>query len=308
MRRNISFNGEGKLKILQFTDIHYTNDNETDKKTTSLMERLIKQENPDFIIATGDTVYGPDNSLHITKALAPILQSGITWSYTFGNHDTEEGENYAALYSILSKLPNCAIYNADSSISGTANHYLEVKNHQGETKWVLFGIDSGNYNELEQIGGYSYIKQDQIHWYKQVIKELEQNHREFSSLVFMHIPLPEYNEVWDNELCYGEKNEDICCPRINSGFFTGMLEAGHTKGVFVGHDHINDFMGTFHGITLGYGRATGYNTYGQEGYMRGARIILLDEHNTAFFETYLSLEDGTKIMEPKVHNPVKVEY
>jgi hypothetical protein len=195
------------------------------------------------------------------------------------------------------------MYQADPTISGTDNHYLEVKNHQGDTKWVLFGLDSGNYNQLPFVGGYDYIKNNQIHWYKHVIGEIEQKENLFSTLVFMHIPLPEYNDVWDNEVCYGEKREAVCCPSINSGFFTAVLEAGHTKGIFVGHDHINDYIGTLHGVTLGYGRATGYNTYGQEGYMRGARIILLDVNNTDSFETYVRLENGSRIMEPKIHHP-----
>lgn len=70
----------------------------------------------------------------------------------------------------------------------------------------------------------------------------------------MHIALPEYNEVWDTRICYGDKREEVCAPKINSGFFTAMLETGHTKAVFVGHDHINDYIGDLYGILLGYGR------------------------------------------------------
>lgn len=303
MRRDLFFKDNGKFKILQFTDIHYTDDNEDDHRTTKLMEQLIREEAPDFIIATGDTVYGPDNAFNVTKALNPIIVSNVPWSYTFGNHDTEVGVDHDSLFKVIEKLPNCIAYNADASIYGTANHYIEVKNRQGETTWVLFGLDNGTYNPLSFIGGYAYVNSNQLHWYKNIIREFEQKVNTFSTLVFMHIPLPEYNEVWDQEICYGEKREAVCCPRINSGFFTAMLEAGHTKGVFVGHDHVNDYMGTLHGITLGYGRATGYNTYGQEGYMRGARIILLDENIIDSFETYIRLEDGTVIKDPKIHKP-----
>jgi 3',5'-cyclic AMP phosphodiesterase CpdA len=307
VKKDLFFNKDGKFKILQFTDIHFTDDNEVDLRTTKLMEQLIREENPDFIIATGDTVYGPNNTVNITKALDPMVQSGATWSIIFGNHDTEEGESYEKLFPIITELPNCAAYNADDTISGSGNHYLEVKNSQGETKWVLFGIDSGNYNPLPSVGGYDYVKSNQIDWFKRVNREIEQTASSFSSLVYMHMPLPEYNDVWDREICYGEKREDVCCPKINSGFFTAMLETGHTKGVFAGHDHINDYMGTLYGITLGYGRATGYNTYSEEGYRRGARIFLLDENNTDTFETYIRLEDGSVIKEPKLHQPEHVE-
>ncbi len=39
-------------------------------------------------------------------------------------------------------------------------------------------------------------------------------------------------------------------------------------GTFVGHDHVNDFVGDLYGIRLCYGRATGFNTYGRQGFTR----------------------------------------
>lgn len=306
MKKELRFNSNGKFKILQFTDIHYTEDNEKDHRTTNLMKQIIQQEQPDFIIATGDTVYGPDNVKNIGKALGPITEAGIPWSYTFGNHDTEEGHGKDVLFPIITSLTNCVAYNSDDSISGMGNHYLEVKNNQGDTKWLLFGIDTGMYNNNPKVGGYDYVKEDQIRWYKKAIKKVEENQKDFSTLIFMHIALPEYHEVWAMETCYGEKLEGICSPKVNSGFYSGLQEAGHTKGVFVGHDHINDFTGELYGITLGYGRATGYNTYSKEGYQRGARVIEIHENNTESFESYVCLEDGSLITNPRKHEPESV--
>ena len=303
MKNELFFKEDGTFKIVQFTDIHFSEDNETDHNTTKLMTKIILEENPDFIIVTGDTVYGPDNMKHLEKALAPIIEAGVPWSYTFGNHDTENGANYDLLFPIITSFPNCVAYNADDSISGMGNHFLRVKNQYGETKWVLFGMDTGAYNHISEVGGYDYIKEDQIRWYQKTIRDFELESNSFSSLVFMHIPLPEYKEVWDMETCCGGKREGICCPYINSGFFAAMLKANHTKGVFVGHDHVNDFMGTLYGIKLGYGRATGYNTYGQEDYLKGARIIQLNQNNTESFQTYIRLADGTVIQEQQEHKP-----
>lgn len=300
------FNEKGKFKILQFTDIHYTDDSHKDHQTTKLMKQIIEVEKPDFIIATGDTVYGPDNTKYLENAFGPMIESGVPWSYTFGNHDTEEGEDYDVLFPMINSLPGCVTYHDEDSVHGVGNHYLEVKNKQGDTKWVLFGIDTGSYNKFQEVGGYDYIKTEQSRWYQKVMGELEKIDRYFSALTFMHIALPEYHEVWEMETCYGEKREGICSPRINSGFFTAMMEAGHTKGVFVGHDHINDYMGDLYGITLAYGRATGYNTYSQEDYKKGARIIILDESQIDSFETYLHLEDGTIIEKLSKHKPERV--
>ena len=40
-----------------------------------------------------------------------------------------------------------------------------------------------------------------------------------------------------------------------------MKEMGDIMGIFVGHDHINDYIGKYEDIYLGYGRGTGYSTY-----------------------------------------------
>ena len=81
-----------------------------------------------------------------------------------------------------------------------------------------------------------------------------------------------------------------------------MLEMGDVKGVFVGHDHINDYYGDLYGIKLCYGRGTGFNTYGKENFLHGARIIRLKE-NEQEFESWLRLEDGSVMGQQVEHLP-----
>ena len=61
MERKLRFKEDGSFRILQLTDIHYTEDDERDHRTVALMRDLISREKPDFIITTGDTVYGEKN-------------------------------------------------------------------------------------------------------------------------------------------------------------------------------------------------------------------------------------------------------
>jgi hypothetical protein len=84
--------------------------------------------------------------------------------------------------------------------------------------------------------------------------------------------------------------------------FAAMHEMGDVMGVFVGHDHVNDFIGDLHGIRLAYGRATGYNTYGRQGMARGARVIRLVEGEQDF-TTWLRLEGGEKVTQQPAHAP-----
>ena len=83
-----------------------------------------------------------------------------------------------------------------------------------------------------------------------------------------------------------------------------MHEAGDVMGTFVGHEHINDFWGDLHGIRLCYGRASGYNTYGRDGFPRGARVITLQEGERQF-ETWLHLDDGTIVQKQPEHTPLQ---
>lgn len=148
------------------------------------------------------------------------------------------------------------------------------------------------------------MRQSQIDWYaKQSAGYTARNGGvPLPSLAFFHIPLPEYAEAWKHNVSYGNKMEDVCSSRINSGLFAAMVENGDIMGTFVGHDHINDFWSEHHGIRLCYGRASGHNTYGREGFPRGARVIRLRQGERGF-ETWLRLEDGTLVEQQAEHQP-----
>lgn len=304
MGKTLTFRQDGAFKLMQLTDIHFTNDDAADHKTVALMRELIAAEKPDFIMTTGDTVYGERNIEFLDKALAPVLEAGVPWGYVFGNHDVEFASNKQELFSRLLEMPGCMAAHDPASGDGMGNCVLELQNHEGNAEWLLFGVDSGDYCPLPGVGGYAYVTPRQIQWYRDQIAAYEKRGLPFSSMVFMHMALPEYAEVWDYEICYGTKRDGIGCSRINSGFFSAMLEAGHTKAVFVGHDHVNDYWGRLHGVALGYGRCTGFGTYGAQDYPRGCRVFLFHEGDTERFETYERLEHGTLVDEPWTQHPL----
>ena len=70
-----------------------------------------------------------------------------------------------------------------------------------------------------------------------------------------------------------------------------MLQRGDVKGVFCGHDHVNDFIGNYYGIYLGYAANTGFGTYGlggtQNNRLRGARVFILNEDKIETFNTFM---------------------
>ena len=309
MDKKLKFNQDGLFKIVQYTDIHWQNGESVDQKSAELMESIARAEKPDLIVLTGDILSGGgcDDASESMRQIVKIMERCDTnWTAVFGNHDDEGTANRHELMAVMQESDLSLIEPGPADISGVGNFVLTVQSSDTDSPAaLLYFIDSGSYAHTE-IGGYDWIRQDQIEWY---LDESAQRAESFGdklpALAFFHIPIPEYHEVWDFHTCFGVKYEDICAPRINTGFFAALHEAGDVIGTFVGHDHINDFWGDLYGIRLCYGRATGYNTYGKDGFPRGARVIELREGERRDFETWLHLDDGTIIKEQAKHTPLQ---
>ena len=305
-RPTLRFRTDGTFTIVQFTDTHWNNGEPADERTRALMEQVLEAEQPDLVLHTGDVIEGRgarDPAQAWRAAVAPLEARGIPWAAVFGNHDDEGAFDRSQLMAVQLSCASCLTAPGPSDLSGLGNYLLRVRPATGDASVLaLYCLDSNSYAETD-VGGYGWIRRDQIAWFLGTARALREQSREpVAALAFFHIPLPEYDEVWNFSTCYGHKYEPVCCPRINTGFFAALHQAGNVMGAFVGHDHINDFEGTLHGIRLCYGRATGYQTYGREGFGRGARIIRCRE-GEGTFRTWLRLEDGAVRGDPPRHEP-----
>jgi len=306
----LRFREDGSFTILQLTDLHLKNGEPADDQTLDLLTRLIQAETPDLVILTGDVIQSEDSEQPLA-AYARVVQAldacETPWATVFGNHDAEGNCRKEDLLALQEQSPWSRTGAGPKLQDRLGNYVLELKAHAEErTAAALYLLDSGG-STVHPVGGYDWITHGQIGWYKTEAERLAgKNGREpLPALAFFHIPLPEYHDMWNYQTCYGENREGMACPRLNSGMFTAFMEAGDVKGVFVGHDHINDFWGELMGIRLYYGRATGYNTYGQEGFKRGGRIIRLTEDKPGF-DSWLRLEDGTVQTEQAEHPPEQI--
>lgn len=247
------------------------------------MNAILDEETPDLVIFTGDVIHSElaaNPKAAFIHAVSSVTNRQIPWTFVFGNHDAEEGITREEILSISKRFPACLAEQGPAQISGSGNYSLPVHSAADADRIaaVLFHLDSGSYAP-KSIGGAAWIKRDQIDWYIQESLRYEamNDNRPIPSLAFFHIPLPEYRDLWHFHHTYGYNYEGAGCPKTNSGLFNAFWERGDVKGVFVGHDHINDYWGELHGIRLHYGRATGFNTYGKDGFPRGARVIKLYE-------------------------------
>ncbi len=317
----LSFGTDGTFRIVQFND---TQDGaRTDRRTLELMGRVLDREKPGFALINGDVINGSPKSADevkqaINNVVQPMESRGIKWALTFGNHDEDSLANGTGMTEpkIVEFIHRAYRHNLnpapEEAIAGHSNRQLLIRSSRGNRP--AFGIwllDSGRYapetlggQDFEGLMGYDWIRPSQIQWYREASAATERKFGgKVQSLMFFHIPLFEHHHLWygsqfdsddskhaaavDKHGIVGVKNEAVYTGAFNSGLYAALQERGDVRGVYVGHDHINTYMGDYFGIELGYGPGTGFGTYGlggaEEHHLRGARVFELDESADAVY-------------------------
>ncbi len=310
---------EGKrFNILHLSDIHIGNGFVSFKKDRVALEairQLIHHAQPDLIVVSGDMVYpvpflsGSGNNLQASRLFAGFMESfEIPWTITFGNHDEEICSWYPleTICEVYEKSRNCLFQRGPEDVTGLSNHFINIINSAGTLNTSLVMLDSHAYIHPFWVLHYDYIREDQVNWYAEKLYALSADYKLNSlppSLAFFHIPLNEFDDAWelyqrDNQSAevnyhYGHKVEKVSAPLRRSSLFRKMVDLGSTKGVFVGHDHYNDFSITYRGIRLTYGKSIDYLAYAgiaRSSWQRGGTLIEIDE-NANFEVTPLSLSN-----------------
>ncbi|MDO5017223.1 MAG: metallophosphoesterase family protein [Porphyromonas sp.] len=288
---------DGTFKIVQFTDIHYEPLKPESAESIETMKKVLEAEQPDLIIYTGDIVVGAPIADAIQAVFSIPEEMGIPFAFTFGNHDDEHDMDKEAIYSALQSFKQ-NITTRTEGISGVTNYIIELtaSDQKELPQALLYVFDSHAYSGVEGLDGYDWIKSDQVQWYERESRAYTQKNggQPIPALAYFHIPLPEYNYAAgsDKYRLYGSRMEAPCAPLINTGLAASMILNGDVMATFVGHDHINDFLVSYHGLVLAYGRFTGgATTYNDVVGGGGARVVQLKagEHS---FRTWIRLSTG----------------
>jgi 3',5'-cyclic AMP phosphodiesterase CpdA len=296
----LKFNTKGEFKIVQFTDTHISLSKGTNLDVYKTVQEIIEIEKPNFVILTGDIATDGDPRNSLERFADVVSKAKIPWAIVFGNHESESNFTRKQLANFVQKLPFCL--NDDKGvITGNSNFILPVYGNDIKTKALLYCMDSNTYSTLKpNVDGYGWFDFSQIEWYREKSREYSNANygNSLPALAFFHIPLPEYKNAWNNpdSKTFGVKNEDESNPEINSGMFTAMLECGDVMGTFVGHDHINDYIGTYHNIALAYGRVTKVMRDPVNDPLAGGRVIVLKE-GLRQFDTWIREKGGRKVLE-----------
>lgn len=315
---------DNKFKIMLISDVQ--DKLPIDERTIRCIEKIIEVEKPNFVFLNGDNCNGtiPSEEYfreYVEALTKPMEDKAIFWAHVFGNHDDEyiEDSKFGKDFqqSIYESMPHCISQRGKKELPGVGNYILPIYDSEGDSLiFNIWALDSLTYinksnpgNKLEKkyeilpngLAGstnYDFIKFKQIEWYYNESEQIEKEQGEkVPGIMFFHMALPEHRLVVQNPeqtQMIGEANEEVCNAPINSGLFSAILERGDVRGVFVGHDHINDFVGNVYGVKLGFDGAIGYNHYGCKGEteeekhrLRGARIFEIEECNPWEIKTYM---------------------
>ena len=299
--QELRFNSNHKFKIVQFTDVHWIYDDPKSEEAAERMCEVLDAEKPDLVVYTVYVIFAKPAAKALDRALEPVIERGIPFAVTWGNHDDEHDMTRAQLSAYIQhKRGNLTSHT--EGISGQTNYTLSVMSSDGKRDAaVLYIFDSNSYSSNEKVKGYDWIKHDQVAWYIEQSKAFTAKNggTPLPALAFFHIPLPEmyYSTTNQNIYMVGTRKEMVCAPEINTGLASAMLSAGDVMGVFVGHDHVNDYVVDWYGILMGYGRFTGGKTvYHDIPQGNGARVIELTE-GSRDIHTWIRIKDGKVINE-----------
>lgn len=328
----LRFNSDHKFKIMQIADTQEIPAVSPD--TLSLINNALDREKPDLVIFTGDQIKGYSKKFKkdpaiiestIDTLVEPIAKRNIPFMVTYGNHDAQCGVDNRGQYKFYAKYDNFIsgdLRNSDDV--GTADIQI-YSSTEDKPVFELYIIDS--HGKAKDGAGYAPVDKEQIEWYISRREQLKAENGDYlPSLVFQHIPVPEFFDVikkvpkgtkgavpaygaHENEYFVlndetiaegGFMLESPASPDVNTGEFEAMSEKGDVLGIYVGHDHNNSFVVKYKGVDLGYTQGAGFNVYGP-GENRGVRIFELDETASREYKTYTATFKelcGTKIKTP----------
>jgi len=264
---------DDSFTILWGTDFHLRRGPFSNrKKIYALLEKAFTETDPDLTVISGDLLFSFDSLKMLTEFADFMQYHGRSWAFGFGNHDGQYTHDKPTLANLLDSYPTALFSRGEDWVVGHSNYPI-VLTKDGQPLQAVILLDSHDSRIYE--GGIiapDYIYPSQIAWYRWV----EDGLGEVPLYTFIHIPFPEFKLVWESGTAQGVMlDKKVNVPLENSGLFAAMQEKMNTVAVFSGHDHLNDFSGTWEGIDLHYGRSASYGSYGSRYHSKGMKTITL---------------------------------
>ena len=333
----LQFGDDGKFQILVLADVQ--DDNPVNEDTLQYIREALDTVKPDLVVFNGDNITTDDKAAY-DQLMQPLVERGQKFTFVFGNHDVEDRSlTHEDILEIFQSYEGCLAYDADPALHGCANHNLPILSSDGtKVAFNLWMFDSGDYIKNED-GSWYYdeydsrvydcVRKDQIEWYKNESKKLEEaNGGKVPSIAFQHIiteegvaailpEIPSFLGILGRSFTNGNAYSFVPvftriksgfifeppCPSVdNEGQWDAFVERGDVLGCVFGHDHVNSFIAEYDGIDAIMTPGITSESY-KDDMLRGGRIITIDEKDPWNYETEmlhfhaLALKEGSLIPE-----------
>ncbi|MBQ3603156.1 MAG: metallophosphoesterase [Clostridia bacterium] len=315
--KKLKFKEDGSFRILQFADTQ--DDMFASPGMLHMIKTALEKYKPDLVVFTGDNTATVDTKIDCKYALESILSivndAKIPFTLVFGNHDAENVPKEYHM-SCWRSYEYCLAYDADPAIYGMGTHNLPVYASKGnKVAYNIWMFDSNMYDDVN--GGYDYIHEDQLNWYADASNALKAANggEPVPSIAFQHIvPYEIYDYVIETptldpngftssngkhyalDPAYAQAGSilrEYPCPSSFHGNQMSVLQQqGDVNAVFVGHDHVNDYivhtkLNAADGNSIDIVNTPGasFQSYGNNE-MRGCRVIDINENDPWNYETF----------------------
>lgn len=279
-----TFITDGDFKILSIADTHIgagiLSGNE-DRYALGTVARLVRRSRPDLVVVAGDIIYTTklqtfnNDNIKAMKLIADLFEKmQIYWAPIFGNHDAEDADFTREQLGDFLESDNykyCLFKKGSAIADGVGNYLINIENGEGRITRTLYFLDTNDY--IEKCDRYSKddTKYDNVHvnqiaWYENAVTAQNAKNAAVGapppkSIMFIHIPMPQYKTALaKGNIIYGKRRENIC-PGRDYGLFDKIVELGSTDAVYCGHDHTNDYAVEYKGVRLSYCMSIDYIAY-----------------------------------------------
>ena len=123
-----------------------------DARTAEVVKKVLERESTQLVVLNGDIISGygtmADNAtLYLDQAVKPIVDAGLPWATTYGNHDNQAYSKSKDLLKREQHYNNSLTKNMlpDNPEAGVSNYFLQVysaSGHQDVPELILWFFDS----------------------------------------------------------------------------------------------------------------------------------------------------------------------
>lgn len=280
-RFELIHDGPGPFRILQLTDTHFgrpkDEHKEKDQRTRVLIRTLIDEQKPAMAFHTGDFINNDVDGVE-HSAIGFMNDVGIPWSVVFGNHDHGPATGSLPMEDFYAKFQNHATgfikvpeHEAADGVKTTREYCFRIDLRAKDAPapgFTLIGFNCGKRKPA------LHVPESQMAWMRAQLEADAKLGRTHPIIVMQHVPTLEFKTLFDSGKATGRKGEDVCFESDTGAVLDAYSASKRVRAVFVGHDHVNDYIGEQKGVRLAYGRVSGWAGYGD--WQRGGRTIDLD--------------------------------